>query len=485
MRESVPTPNLLTRRHFFRTSGLGLGAVAAGILDGGLAATPAMAASPLKPHHVPRAKNIIFLQMCGGPSQLDLFDSKPELNARHDQPAPSFMYEGRRFAFITDAPKLLGTPYKFAQHGESGATLSELLPHTASVADDLCFIKSVQTDQFNHAPAQLFMATGSALLGRPSMGSWVNYGLGSENKDLPGFVVLVPRIGVDAGKALWNNGFLPPEHQGVQFRTQGEAAPFVKNPPGIDRQRRRLSIDAINDLNQVHLNQYHDREIAGRIAAYELAFRMQTIVPELVDLNRESAATQKLYGAQPGADTFANACLTARRLVEAGVRFVQICYRGSPEAIWDCHGEKRSASLEHALPQLCRDVDQPSAALVSDLKQRGLLDDTLVVWAGEFGRTCMNENRGGNAQFMGRDHWPEASTIWMAGGGIKPGITYGKTDDFGFQVIENPVTMHDLHATMLYSLGLDHLRLTYPFQGLDFRLTGVEPGVKVIHDLFA
>ncbi|MEX0793808.1 MAG: DUF1501 domain-containing protein [Pirellulaceae bacterium] len=472
----------MTRRHFFQAAGLGLGVAALGALDGGFEAVAE--AGVLQPHHPPRAKSAIFLQMCGGPSQLDLFEDKPELTARHDQPAPAYMYEGRRFAFIADAPNLLGTPYRFARHGESGATLSELLPYTASVADELCFIKSVHTSQFNHAPAQLFMSTGSEFLGRPSMGSWVGYGLGSENKDLPGFVVLVPRMGVDGGKALWNQGFLPPQYQGVQFRTQGEAAPFVQNPPGIDNERRVLTIDAINDLNKVRLARLHDPEIAGRIAAYELAFRMQTIVPELADLSRESEATLELYGARPGADTFANACLLARRLVEAGVRFVQICYRGSPSAIWDCHGEKRSASLEHALPQLCRDVDQPSAALVRDLRQRGLLDETLVVWGGEFGRTCMNENRGGNAHFLGRDHWPDASTIWMAGGGIKPGMTYGLTDEFGFQVVENPVSMHDLHATMLYSLGLDHSRLSYKFQGLDFRLTGVEPGVKVLHDLF-
>ena len=481
MRSFGQLSSVVTRRHFFQSTGLGLGAAAAGLLDGGATT----AASPYPPHHAPRAKGVIFLQMCGGPSQLDLFEDKPELSARHNQPAPAYMYEGRRFAFISDTPSLLGTPYRFSRHGESGATLSELLPHTARVADQLCFIKSVQTDQFNHAPAQLFMSTGSAMLGRPSMGSWVSYGLGSENHDLPSFVVLVPRIGVDGGKALWNQGFLPPRHQGVQFRTQGEAAPFVQNPAGIDSTRRKLTIDAINELNAVRFNQLHDPEIAGRISAYELAFRMQTIVPELADLSQESGDTLKLYGAEPGVDSFANACLMARRLVEAGVRFVQICYRGSSAAIWDCHGEKRSASLEYALPQLCRDVDQPSAALVQDLQQRGLLEETLLVWGGEFGRTCMNENRGGNARFLGRDHWPDASTVWMAGGGIKAGTTYGLTDEFGFQVVDKPVSMHDLHATMLHALGLDHHRLSYKFQGLDFRLTGVEPGVKVLHDLFA
>jgi len=420
------------------------------------------------PHFTPRAKNVIFLFMAGAPSQLDLFDYKPRLAELNGQPIPKELVRGERFAFITVDPRLLGSPYKFGQYGESGAWISELLPETATVADDIAVIRSMHTDQFNHAPAQIFMNSGHQLIGRPSMGSWLAYGLGSENKDLPAFVVLLSGVGQpDGGKSCWGSGFLPTHFQGVEFRSQGDPVLFVSNPPGMDRAMRRRTLDALRDLNQSELDRIGDPEIATRIAAYELSFRMQASVPDLTDLTTEPAPVHALYGTEPGKASFANNCLLARRLVERGVRFVQLYHRG-----WDSHGTSMGDDIVHSLRQRCREVDRACAALIRDLKQRGLLDSTLVVWGGEFGRTPMNEKRNGSA-FLGRDHHPRAFTMWMAGAGVRAGTTLGSTDEFGYNIVEDPVHVHDLHATMLHLLGIDHTRLTFRFQGRDFRLTDV------------
>jgi hypothetical protein len=406
--------------------------------------------------------------MAGAPSQLDLFDRKPKLTEFDRQPIPDSFTKGERFAFIKGTPKILGSPYKFARHGKSGTELSELLPRLATVVDDIAVVRSLHTDHFNHAPAQLFVHTGSQIQGRPSMGSWVTYGLGTENTDLPGFVVLVSGpSNPDGGTALWSSGFLPSVYQGTQFRSQGDPVLFVSNPNGVSPKVRRDSLDAIRDLNAAHLSATGDPEIATRIEQYELAYRMQTTVPEMSDISAEPAAIHEMYGTQPGKVSFANNCLLARRLVERGVRFVQLYDWG-----WDHHGSGMSDDLVHALPRKCREMDQSATALLTDLKQRGLLDETLVIWGGEFGRTPMNEARNGST-FLGRDHHPHAFTIWMAGGGIRPGITYGATDELGYQAVENPVHVHDLQATILAAMGLEHTKLTYHFQGRDYRLTDV------------
>jgi hypothetical protein len=467
----------VTRRQLFKNCSTGMGAVAlASMLNGRLLANEAKAkaAAPgaplaMKPSHfAPRAKNIIYLHMAGAPSQLDLFDPKPKLNEFDRKPIPESFTKGERFAFIKGTPKILGSPYKFQRHGKSGIVLSELLPGLARVADDISVVRSLHTDHFNHAPAQLFVHTGSQLQGRPSMGSWVTYGLGTENTDLPGFVVLVSGpSNPDGGTALWSSGFLPSVYQGTQFRSQGDPVLFVSNPSGISPQVRRDSLDAIRDLNQSHLSATGDPEIATRIEQYELAYRMQTTVPEMSDISQEPPAVHEMYGTQPGRVSFANNCLLARRLVERGVRFVQLYDWG-----WDHHGSNMSDDLVHALPKKCREVDQPASALIMDLKQRGLLDETLVIWGGEFGRTPMNEERNGS-KFLGRDHHPHAFSVWMAGGGIKPGLTYGGTDELGYNAVDQPVHVHDLQATILACMGLEHTKLTYHFQGRDFRLTDV------------
>lgn len=467
-------PNLLqaiTRRHFFKHCGSGIGAVAlAGLLNEKLFADDP-GADPLAirpPHFAPRAKRVIYLHMAGAPSQLDLFDPKPTLVKFNGQPIPEQYTQGDRFAFIKTTPKALGSPHKFARYGQSGMDLSELLPHTAKVVDDLAFIRSMHTDQFNHAPAQLFVHTGSQLQGRPSFGSWVTYGLGSENRDLPGFVVLLSGTSApDGGSALWSSGFLPTVYQGTQFRSQGDPVLHVSNPPGVSPQVRRQSLDALRDLNQTRLADIGDPEIATRISQYELAFRMQTSVPDLTDIASEPKNIHELYGTTPGKTSFANNCLLARRLAERGVRFIQLYHWG-----WDNHGTGAGDDLLHALPKRCKETDQASAALITDLKQRGLLDSTLVIWGGEFGRTPMNEGRN-NSTFLGRDHHPHAFTIWMAGGGIKPGLIHGETDELGYKVARDPVHVHDFQATVLHCLGLEHKRLTYKFQGRDFRLTDV------------
>ena len=374
-------------------------------------------------------------------------------------------------------PNLLGSPFRFAPRGQCGAQVSELLPHHATIVDQVAWIRSLHTDHFNHGPAQIFMNSGHTQIGRPSCGAWVSYGLGSAARDLPGFVVLVSgKIDPGAGSACWSSGFLPTHHQGVELRSRGEPVPCVQNPTGVDDEARRRTIDLVTDLDREQLAVLGDPDIAARIAAYELAFRMQSSVPELVDLEREPAHVHELYGTEPGRNSFANNCLMARRLVERGTRFVQLYHRG-----WDHHGSDHSDDLLHGLPNLCRQTDRAATALVLDLQRRGLLDETLVVWAGEFGRTPMQEVRSANV--LGRDHHRNSFTIWLAGGGVKPGVSVGATDELGYHVTEQPVRVNDLHATMLHLLGLDHKRLVYRFQGRDYRLTDVAG--KVVRPLLA
>jgi hypothetical protein len=463
-----------TRRHFFQGCGVGLGAMALSGLLGQASAKAAAATSkdPLapKPGHFPaKAKSVIYLFMAGGPSQLEMFDYKPELTRRSGEPIPDSFVAGRRFAFMDtfskQRPKLLGTTRKFAQRGKSGTWVSELLPHFAKVVDDVSIIRTVATDVFNHAPAKLFANTGSQQFGRPSMGAWVTYGIGSESHDLPGFVVLQsgPR-GPRGGAVNWGSGFLPTSYQGVPLRSSGDPILNLAAPTGISSKQQARTVKAVNALNQMRLEATGDPEIATRISAYEMAFRMQTSAPELIDFSGESPETLKLYGADPGKPSFANNCLLARRLVERGTRFVQLYHTE-----WDHHGGP-GQTLNKDLDVTCRDVDQPMAALVTDLKKRGLLDQTLVVWGGEFGRTPMGEIR----ENTGRNHHIDTATMWMAGGGVKAGFNLGVTDDFGFAPVQDRVHIHDIQATILHLLGLEHTKLTYRFQGRDFRLTDVE-----------
>jgi hypothetical protein len=416
--------------------------------------------------------------MAGAPSQVDLFDEKPKLRQYDGQPVPEEFIKGERFAFILGTPKLLGSPYSFKKCGRSAAAISDLLPHTQGIADDIAIVRSLSTTQFNHAPAQIFMNSGHQIVGRPSMGAWVTYGLGTESKDLPGFVVLLSGENQpDGGKSCWGSGFLPSVYQGVEFRSKGDPVLFLTNPPGVSAEDRRASLDVLRDLNTIHRTDTGDPEIDTRIASYEMAFRMQTSVPELTDLSQEPESVKEMYGVEPGKRSFANNCLFARRLVERGVRFVQLYHRG-----WDHHGTGKGDDIVNRLPALCREVDQAAAALIKDLKQRGLLDSTLVVWGGEFGRTPMNEGRN-HSRYLGRDHHPRAFSIWMAGGGVKGGITVGSTDELGYNPVEDPVDVHDLHATVLHLLGLGHTELTFKFQGRDFRLTDVHG--KVVWPLLA
>ncbi len=415
-----------------------------------------------------KAKNIIYLFMAGAPSHMDLFDDKPKLRELDGQKCPPELLQGERFAFIEGAPTILGSPYAFDRYGQSGTELSELLPHLAEVVDDIAVVKSMHTAQFNHAPAQIFMNTGHQIVGRPSMGSWLTYGLGSENEDLPGFVVLLSgENDPDGGKSCWGSGFLPTTHQGVEFRSQGAPVLYLENPDGVSAESRRASLDTIGQLNAERAKVVGDPQIDTLMASYELAYRMQTSVPELMDISNEPESIHSLYGTEPGQASFANNCLLARRLVERGVRFVQLYHWG-----WDHHGTSSVDDIATALPALCEQTDRASAALVKDLKERGMLDETLIVWGGEFGRTAMNEGRN-NSKFIGRDHHPRAFTMWLAGGGVTPGITVGRTDELGYNIVEDPVDVHDLHATALHLLGIDHEKLTYRFQGRDFRLTDV------------
>jgi hypothetical protein len=472
-----------TRRQFFKDCGVGVGALGlASILNERLFSAektdPENPLAPKKPHFPAKAKRIIYLHMAGSPSTLDLFDYKPKLIELNGQPCPDSYIRGQQFAFIKGTPKLLGTPHKFAKHGKCGAEISDQLPHLAKICDDICIVKSMHTDQFNHAPAQLFVHTGSPRLGRPGMGAWLSYGLGTENKDLPSFVVLVSGTAApDGGASLWGSGFLPTIHQGVQLRSQGEPVMFLANPDGMDAAQRRKSLDTLKALNQIALEDVGDPEITTRIAQFEMAYKMQTSVPEVMDISKEPKEVHEAYGTKPGQKSFANNCLLARRLVESGVRFVQLYHWG-----WDQHGNDQANDLLHGLVDRCQETDRPIAALVSDLKKRGLLGDTLIIWGGEFGRTPMNEERNGS-KFPGRDHHQHTFTIWMAGGGVKAGYTHGKTDDLGYHVAEHPVHVHDLQATILHLMGLNHERLTYRFQGRDYRLTDVFG--KVVKELIA
>ncbi|GIW78975.1 MAG: sulfatase [Gemmatales bacterium] len=473
----------MTRRHLLQQLGYGIGALAlASLFNEDASGADENRTDHLapKPSHFPaKAKNVIYIHLVGAPSHLDLFDYKPELQKRDGQLCPDEMFEGKRLAFIRTKPTLLGTPKKqefaFRRCGRSGITISNLLPHLQTVADEITFIRTMHTDHFNHAPAQMFLLTGFPRFGRPSIGAWATYGLGSANRNLPGFVVLITGQVLGAGNSAWGSGFLPTVYQGVEFRSQGDPVLFLSDPKGLDRKGRKSIVEAVNNLNRLQLADLGDPEIATRIDQYELAFRMQTSVPELMDINSEPKQIHELYGTEPGKTSFANNCLLARRLVERGVRFVQLFDQG-----WDMHG-----SVFTRLPQKAKQVDRPIAALIKDLKQRGLLDETLVIWSAEFGRTPMAQGRNSTGQMTraGRDHHKEAYTVWIAGGGVKRGFVYGKTDDLGYAVAEKPMHVHDFNATLLYLLGMDHTRLTFKHQGRQYRLTDVHG--EVAHEIIA
>lgn len=464
---------LATRRHFLKRSGVGLGAMALASLTGDRAAgTAAAVANPLaarQPHFPARAKRVIYLHMTGSPPHLDLFDYKPELVRWNGRECPAEFFDGKRFAFTSEPPTLLGTPRIFRQVGQSGTWMSDAIPHFHDVADDLCMIQSMTTDEFNHAPAELFLFTGSPRSGRPSLGTWVTYGLGSENENLPGFVVLVSSgVQPNAGTNSFGSGFLPSVFQGVQCRSKGDPVLYASDPDGMDRDLRRLSLDTLAQLNERQAAELGHPETLSRIAQYELAFRMQVSVPEVMDISRETQATLDDYGAEPGGASLANNCLLARRLVEAGVRYVQLFDWG-----WDFHGTQPAEDIRDGLTKKCATMDKPIAALIRDLKQRGLLDETLMIWGGEFGRTPFREGRTANSPVLGRDHFPDCYTMWLAGGGVKGGLTHGASDELGFSVARDKVHVHDLQATILHLLGFDHERLTHRFQGRDYRLTDV------------
>jgi uncharacterized protein (DUF1501 family) len=473
----MTTPNFdlqsITRRHFYEQCGVGLGKIAlASLLAGEMTSRAAGAETVDNPlvarptHHTPRAKRVIYLFMAGAPSQLDLFDYKPVLAAHDGQPIPAEIVKNQRYAFIRRDAKLLAPRFKFARHGQSGAEISEMLPHLAEVVDDVAILRGMHTDQFNHAPAQLFMNTGSSLPGRPCLGSWVSYGIGSETSDLPAFVVL-PSGSNSGGVANWSSGFLPTTYGGVPLRSKGDPILNVSSPQGVDRTAERQTIDLVGRLNRRQLAAVGDPEIAARIAAYEMAYRLQSSAPELMNIGSETKETLEMYGAVPGAASVANNCLLARRLVERGVRFVMVYHEA-----WDHHSD-----VEGGVRTQTGLTDKPTAALIKDLKQRGLLEDTLVVWGGEFGRTPMVESNAALGRKLGRDHHPQAFSMWLAGGGVRGGMTLGQTDELGFHTVADAVHVHDLQATILHLLGLDHKRLTYKFQGRDFRLTDVHGNV--------
>lgn len=470
-----------SRRYFLRQCIGGLGSIALGSLLGCSSKELNLVKQPSGnslTDHVPAAKRIIFLHMAGAPSQLELFDYKPVLQKYDGKACPESLMEGKRFAFLQGIPKMMGPQASFQQKGKSGAWLSHHLPHLADWVDDICFLKAMHTDEFNHAPAQLFMHTGSPRLGRPSMGSWMVYGLGSENQNLPGFVVLTSGSDPSAGKSIWGSGFLPSLYQGVQCRSQGDPILYLNNPEKINDRLRKRSIETINEINRLEYEQLGDPEILSRISQYELAFRMQAEVPEVMDISTEPDYIHEMYGTKPGGISFANNCLLARRLAEQGVRFIQLY-----DNAWDHHGAGKGNGVVDGLANACKNIDQPIAALLADLKMRGLWEDTLVVWGGEFGRTPMMETRASGADFRGRDHHSEAFTMWLAGGGIKGGMSYGQTDELGYYGIEGRVHIHDLQATILHCLGLDHEQLTYHFQGRDYRLTDVHG--TVVRDILA
>ena len=473
----------VTRRHFLQGSGLNVGAIAlASLMDGPSQAAPVEIANPLaprQPHFPAKAKRVIYLHMTGSPPHLDLFDYKPELVKRNEEICPAEFFDGKRFAFTSAKPTLLGTPQKFRQHGESGTWMSDAIPHFHEVADDLCVIRSMTTDEFNHAPAELFLYTGSPRSGRPSMGTWITYGLGSENENLPGFVVLISSgVQPNGGKNSYGSGFLPSVFEGIQCRSKGDPVLYVSDPAGMDRDLRRLGLDTLATLNQLQADQLGHPETLSRLAQYELAFRMQIAVPEVMDISRETQKTLDAYGAQPGESSLANNCLLARRLVEAGVRYVQLFDWG-----WDFHGTGPDEGIGDGLNTKCATMDKPIAALIKDLKQRGLFDETLIIWGGEFGRTPFREGRTASSSVLGRDHCPDCYTMWLAGGGMKGGLTYGESDELGFSIARDKVHIHDLQATILHLLGFDHERLTHRFQGRDYRLTDVYG--QVVHDILA
>ncbi|MFO0925707.1 MAG: DUF1501 domain-containing protein [Gemmataceae bacterium] len=459
----------VARRQFLHDCGVGLGKIAlAGLLtdawSGRAAAVAPDPLAPKQPQFPAKAKRVIHLFMAGAPSHLDLFDPKPELTKLEGKPLPPAVIGGQRYAFIRPDAAVLGPRFKFRKVGKSGAEIAaEVLPHLAEVIDDVCLIRSIRTDQFNHAPAQIFFNTGFAQPGRPSLGSWVLYGLGAEARDLPAFVVMSTGAGISGGSANWSSGFLPTVYTGVRLRNQGQPILNVASPPGVDSKLQRDSLDLIGAMNRLRLDADGDPEIRTRLASYEMAFRLQTSAPELMDLKKESKETLALYGCEPDKPSFARACLLARRMLERGVRFVNIYHEG-----WDAHSDVSGNHRNN-----CRQTDQGAAALVKDLKRRGMLDDTLVIWGGEFGRTPMVETNAALGRSLGRDHHPQAYTMWMAGGGVKAGQVYGATDDLGFHVVKDPVHVHDLQATILHLLGFDHEKLTFRHAGRDFRLTDI------------
>jgi hypothetical protein len=475
-----------TRRQFFARSAFSLGAVALGSMLGKNVLADEKLEKPVSPLVPKKAmlpskiKNVIYLHMSGAPPTLDLLDWKPKLTELNMKPCPDELLKGQKFAFIKGVPKMLGSPYKFKQHGQSGAWVSELLPGFASICDETTVIHSMHTDEFNHAPAELFMHTGARFAGAGAMGSWITYGLGSENQDLPGFVVLLSG-GTDptGGKSLWSSGFLPGVFQGTQCRSAGEPILYANNPAGMSRDTRRRSLDALQELNRQELKDFGDPDTLTRIEQYELAYRMQMSVPDVMDISKESKETLAMYGAQPGQPTFANNALLARRLVEKGVRFVQLYDWG-----WDIHGTSTGDDLMNSLPRKCKETDQACAALIQDLKQRGLLDSTLVIWGGEFGRTPMNEERGGS-KLLGRDHHPHCFTIWMAGGGVKKGFHFGETDELGYHIAKDKMTVRDFQATVLHLCGLDPYKLSYKYQGLFQRLIGPTDEGRVRKEILA
>ena len=488
-----------TRRHFLRSLSGGLGSIFLGTMASSvplfgkeseasyetsridLSRDPRSPLAALPPQFAARAKRVIYLHMAGAPSQLELFEYKPDLVRLDGQDCPASMLAGKRFAFITGVPKLMGPQYPFHRTGQAGHWISDRLPHLEKQLDKLCFVRSMRTDQFNHAPAQLLVQTGNARLGYPSLGSWVVYGLGTENQNLPGFIVLISGGNIpDGGKQLWGTGFLPSVYQGVQCRSHGEPVLYLDSPRDVSVNQRRSALDAIDEINQQNYAAFGNPETITRIAQYEMSFRMQMDATDAMDIHKEPEAVRAKYGSKIGESSFANNCLVARRLAERGVRFIQLYHWG-----WDSHGSSAGDSLNVGFVKRCLEVDQPIAALLSDLRERGMLEDTLIVWGGEFGRTSMRENRSGQVlKFTGRDHNPGAFTIWMAGGAVKNGFSYGETDELGYESVKDPVEVRDLHATILYILGFDHRKLNYLFQGLEQKLTSVKPA-RVVGEILA